>query len=283
MRTNEFVRKDVIVPGLKNEYRILHITDSHVVMCNEKEGEYIIEGDNYWNGTKIGDYTDLRNKCFLVDGVQTDVLFEKMCDELAANPDCADIIVFTGDIIDFFTQSAFDFIKRNIDKLKTPYMFVLGNHDMIFSGMPEEKVRNIFKSLTGENTDLQKRKLGELTLIGVYDGPYYYPEKSLNDLMSALEGEENVILFQHVPLSTKEFHKHYADLGKPDWSIGDQGVCEGDGWKTVFAKVQEENSPIKAIICGDCHIEHESKLGNVPQYTSPLNTKYPPYLYVIHS
>ena len=41
MRTNEFVRKDVIIPGLEKEYRILHITDSHVVMCNEKEGEYI--------------------------------------------------------------------------------------------------------------------------------------------------------------------------------------------------------------------------------------------------
>ncbi len=283
MRTNEFVRKDVIIPGLKNEYRILHITDSHVVMCNEKEGEYIIEGDGYWGGTKLADFYNLRHNHFLVDGVPTSELFEKMCDELAANPDCADVIVFTGDILDFFAQSAFDFIKRNIDKLKTPYMFVIGNHDMIFSGMSEEEVRERFKALTGENTDLQKMKLGELTLIGVYNGPYYYPEKSLNDLMNALEGEDNVILFQHVPLSTKEFHKHNADQGKPDWSIGDEGVCNGDGWKTVFAKVQENDSPIKALICGDCHIEHESKLGNVPQYTSPLNTMYPPYLYVIHS
>ena len=283
MRTNEFVRKDVIIPGLEKEYRILHITDSHVVMCNEKEGEYVIEGDGYWSGTQLMKFHDLRRECFLVDGVSTDVLFENMCDELAANPDCADVIVFTGDILDFFTQSAFDFVKKNLDKLKTPYMFVLGNHDMIFSGKPEEEMKKIFTALTGENPDLQKMKLGELTLIGVYDGPYYYPEKSLSDLMNALEGENNVILFQHVPLSTKEFHKIFADEGKPDWSIGDQAVCNGDSWKTVFAKVQEENSPIKALICGDCHIEHESKLGNVPQYTSPLNTKYPPYLYVIHS
>jgi hypothetical protein len=101
--------------------------------------------------------------------------------------------------------------------------------------------------------------------------------------MGALEGEDNVVLFQHVPLSTKEFHKLSADRGKPDWSIGGEGVCEGDGWKTVFAKVEEENSPIKAIIAGDCHVDHESKLGNVTQYTSALNARNAPYLYVIHS
>ncbi len=283
MRTNEFVRKDVLIPGLKNEYRILHITDSHVVMCNEKEGEYVIEGDGYWDGTKLIDFYNIRHNRFRKDGVATEERFEKMCDELAANPDCADVIVFTGDILDFFTQTAFDFVERNIKKLKTPYMFVLGNHDMIFSGMPKEKVCEIFKSLTGENTDLTKMELGELTLVGVYNGPYYYPEKSLNDLMNAIEGESNVILFQHVPLSTKEFHKLSADRGKPDLSIGDQGVCKDDGWKTVFDKVTDPDTPIKAIICGDCHIEHESKLGNVTQYTSPLNAEYPPYLYVIHS
>lgn len=283
MRTNEFVRKEVIIPGLEKEYRILHITDSHVVMCNEKEGEYIIEGDGYWGGTKLIDFYNLRHKHFRVNDVPTSVLFEKMCDELAATPDCADVIVFTGDILDFFTQSAFDFVKRNLDKLRTPYMFVIGNHDMIFSEKPESEIKSIFTALTGENPDLQKMKLGELTLIGVYDGPYYYPEKSLNDLVSALEGEDNVLLFQHVPLSTKEFHKYNADRNQPDWSIGDEGVCNGDGWKTVFNIVEAEDSPIKALICGDCHIDHESKLGNVPQYTSALNAENPPYLYVIHS
>ncbi len=283
MRTNEFVRKDVIIPGLEKEYRILHITDSHIVVCTEEEGEFVIQGDGYWAGTKLYDFYKLRHEAFKVDGVTTAELFEKMCDELAANPDCADVIVFTGDIMDFFSQSGFDFVKRNLDKLNTPYMYVIGNHDMIFSSLPNSEVRNIFKALTGENTDLQKMKLGELTLIGVYNGPYYYPEKSLNDLVNALEGEENVVLFQHVPLSTKEFHKHHADQNKPDWSIGDEGVCKGDSWKVVFDKVGAPDTNIKAIICGDCHIEHESKLGNVTQYTSPLNTKYPPYLYVFHS
>lgn len=283
MITDKFIRKDVIIPGLKNEYRILHITDSHIVMCNEKEGEYVIEGDGYWAGTKLIEFYNRRYDAFKVDGVPTAELFEKMCDELAANPDCADVIVFTGDILDFFSQTAFDFMKRNIDKLRTPYMFVIGNHDMIFSGLPRERVLEIFTALTGENPDLQKMKLGELTLIGVFNGPYYYPEKSLSDLMGALEGEDNVVLFQHVPLSTEEFHKLSADKGKPDWSIGGEGVCEGDGWKAVFAKVQEENSPIKAIIAGDCHVDHESKLGNVTQYTSALNARNAPYLYVIHS
>ncbi len=283
MRSNEFVRKDVIIPGLTGEYRILHITDSHVVMSSEKEGELIISGDNYWNGTKLSDYTKLRNDCFLVDGVTTDVLFEKMCDELAANPDCADIIVFTGDIIDFFTQSAYDFIEKNIKKLLTPFMFVLGNHDMIFSGRPADEIRQIFKSLCGENTELCKMKLGELALIGIDDTRNYYTDKALSDLDKAMEGENNVILFQHVPLSTKGIHKYYEELGKPDYCLGDQAICEGDSWKIMFEKIEAEGSPIKALICGDCHHEHESTLGNAVQYTTPLNTKYPPYLYVVHS
>ena len=126
MITDKFTRKDVIVPGLEKEYRILHITDSHIVVCTEEEGEFIIQGDGYWAGTKLYDFYKLRHEAFKVDGVTTAELFEQMCDELAANPDCADVIVFTGDIMDFFSQSGFDFVKRNGTGLFKKHVYAFG-------------------------------------------------------------------------------------------------------------------------------------------------------------
>ncbi len=282
MKDLGFIKKDIVIPGLKNKYRILHITDSHVVSMTEDDEDIIINGGPH-TGKKLSDFAKVRFDYFQYDGVTTAELFSQMCDRLGANPDCADVIVFTGDILDFYTNSCFDFVCENLKKLKTPFMFVPGNHDMIFSPMGDDAVRNVFNDLCGGNTEVQKHKLGELALIGIDDTRNFYTDEALADFEEAMHGEDNVILFQHVPLYTKGYHAHTVKRGTSDWSLGDEGICVGDSWKVMFEKIKAPDSTIKALICGDCHIEHESKLGNVTQYTSPLNAEYPPVLFTVHS
>lgn len=281
MEKQEFLEKELTIPGLKNTYRILHITDSHIVMMDEREEGYIIEGGPH-KGRKLTDFGDVRLPHFTRNGITSASRFAGLCDQVKSEPDCADAIVFTGDILDFYTESAFDFMCENLKKLPIPYMFTPGNHDMIFSKMSDKEVREKFRELCGGDPELQKMNLGELALIGLDNIRNYYSDHTLCKLDSAMTGEDHVILFQHVPLSTKEYHQRKVDLGETDYSLGDQGICVGDSWKTMFQKITAPHSSIRALICGDAHVDHRSTLGNIVQYISPLNADYPPVRFTIH-
>jgi hypothetical protein len=273
MNDLEFIEKEITVKGLKKEYRILHVTDWHIVLSGERDEGVLIKG-GYWKGTPLTEYTTLRYKRFTFDGISTAERFSRLCAALRENPNIADAVVFTGDITDCYTPAAFEFMRDNIKGLKTPWMFVIGNHDMIFSNMTEDETRNVYKELTGENTFVQEMTLGELSLVGVYNGPYYYPEKSLCGLEKALDGKENVILFQHVPLPEEDY-KGFVSEGEK--------ASINETYATVFEWITKENSPIKAVIAGDNHVESHYMIGNIPQHVSPLASEFAPVLFKIHS
>ena len=199
----------------------------------------------------------------ICDGETTAQRFSDLCDAIRNHPDCADAIVFTGDILDFFTESAFDFMCENLRKLPIPYIFTLGNHDMIFSKRREEEVRDIFLELCGGNTELQKNKLGELALIGIDNTRNYYTDEALKDLDEALAGEQHAVLFQHIPLSTNGYHEFSMAAGPKDWSLGNEDICIGDSWKKVLGLIEAEDTKIRALVCGDGHIEYESSIGGI--------------------
>ena len=281
MKELAFIEKEIVIPGLQNTYRILHITDSHIVAMDQREEGYIIEGGPH-KGKFLTDFGRVRYEHFTYDGETTAQRFSDLCNAIQNNPGCADAIVFTGDILDFFTESAFEFMCRNLEKLPIPYMFTLGNHDMIFSKRSDEGIRSVFLKLCGGNTEVQKHRMNELALIGIDNTRNYYTEDALDALDDALRGERHVILFQHVPLSTQEYHAFSMAAGPKDWSLGNEGICIGDSWKRIFDLIEGPDSPIRALICGDGHLEHESSIGNITQFVSPLGADHPPVRFTLH-
>ena len=85
---------------------------------------------------------------------------------------------------------------------------------------------------------------------------------------------------QAVPLHPKPYCVHDTAYDYPDQ--GGDGVCVDDSWKTVFSLIEAEDSPVKALFCGDCHRDHQSQLGKATMFTSPLNANDPPVLFTIH-
>ena len=281
MQELHFIEKEIVIPGLKDTYRILQITDAHVVLMDDRANDYVID-EGAHTGKRLVDFGAMRYRHFTINGKTTAQHFSELCDRLQSAPDCADMIVFTGDILDFYTDAVFEFVCDQLKKLPIPFMFTPGNHDMIFTSMTEEEIRTQFSSLCGGNTELQSHKLGELTLIGIDNTRDYYSDKALADLDAALVGQEHVLLFQHIPLSTKKYHEFAMARANRDLGLGDQGVCVGDSWKTIFDRITAPDSPIRAVICGDCHADHVSYLGNAVLHTSALTAENPPIRFTIH-
>ncbi|MBQ9544244.1 MAG: metallophosphoesterase [Clostridia bacterium] len=275
MKRLECTDKTVAVPGLKDTVRILHVTDSHIVLTDEREEGFIID-DGPHKGKKLADFGKMRFDRFFIDGKSSAQRFAELCEAIGDDPDCADAVVFTGDIIDFFTPAAFEFMCENLKKITLPFMFVPGNHDMIFSKRSPDEMRRIFAPLCGGSTFVQKMKIGPLALIGIDNTDNFYHDEALEGLEKAMEGEENVVLFQHVPLSTDDLNRFTLSFQKKDWALGNNAICVGDSWRKIFSLIEAPDSKVRALICGDCHFDYSGPIGKATQFTSPLAAERPP-------
>jgi len=173
------INKNIEISGLKKAYRILHVTDVHITMWDERDETSVITYGAHKGKKLVSEFGVKREKGFTVDGVSTADKFAELCDFLKDNPSFSDAVVFTGDILDFYTDAAFDFMVDNLNKIPMPYMFVLGNHDYIFSNHEKDDTYERFAKLGGGSYKIQKLKFGELTLVGSYNGRYAYDDETL--------------------------------------------------------------------------------------------------------
>ncbi len=280
------IEKELIIPGLKKEYRILHVTDAHITKYVEEDENTVIRAGLNKGKHLVSGWAIKRINTFTKNGVTSNDGFAALCESLReAGPDYVDLVLFTGDILDYYTDSAFAFMLAQLAKLPMPYMFVLGNHDWIFSHFTDEESLALFgKTLCGGDYRIGKYKLGELTLVGTYNGDYYYDDETLSLLEKAFEGEENVLLCQHVPINTPAFDRHLKDLGySGNCVIGaDNCPIKDDSYERIMALLNKEDCPVKALLCGDAHIEHTGALTDrIVQHVSPMLPGFAPVLFTV--
>jgi len=281
MESIPVIEKKITVPGITREYRILHVTDSHVVLWDERDEHKVIKSGAHKGKRLCADFGSVRYPHFSRNGVTSAEHFAYLCDQLAASPDFCDAVVFTGDILDFYTEAAFDFVCQSIAKLPMPYIFTLGNHDLIFSDMEEAEVRAKFVSLCGGDTRIQKLKVGELMLLGADNIRNYYADETVAGIRDVLGSEKNVLMFQHLPLSTPELHEVTMAKKGRDLGLGGDGVCIGDSHSIVRDMITADNSPVRALICGDMHLDFSGKIGNADLFVSPITVDFPPVLFTV--
>ena len=272
MENINFVNKQIRIKGLRRSYRILHITDAHVIHWSDEDLDSVISYGVHTGKPLISRFAKKRVPIFTRDGVETKTMFIRLCDFLKENPDFVDAVVFTGDILDFYTDAACELVFENLKKLPMPYIFTMGNHDSIFSNHTGEKIKEIFDTLCGGDSEIQKLKLGELTLVGSDNNHYRYDSSTAEKLEKAILGEENVILCQHVPLHSEALAKAYSDAGHQNLAIGNNPEKD-DGYNEIMKIITAKGSPVRAVLAGDSHIDFSGPLTkSIPQHISPVLT-----------
>ena len=277
------INKEIKIPGLKKSYRILHVTDVHIVMWDERDEASVITYGVHKGKKLVSEFGVKREKGFTVDGVSTANKFAELCDFLKDNPSFSDAVVFTGDILDFYTDAAFDFMVDNLNKIPMPYMFVLGNHDYIFSNHEKDDTYERFAKLGGGSYKIQKLKFGELTLVGSYNGRYAYDDETLELIADAIKNEEHVLMFQHVPINSPSLEDFTKENGKANIVIGAENCVNKDNNKEAIMEIIDKyDSPVRALICGDSHYNYSGPLTDkIMQYVSPLLRDFPPVLFTV--
>ncbi len=256
--------QEIIIPGLQREYRFLHITDSHIVLC-DKEIFYTVDPN-------IGGSPASRTAMFTsADGVPAQAHFDRQREYLLRHAHELDGLLLTGDILDFNTPLSNAYLEDFLTSLPIPYLMALGNHDRFYyTDYKPPQSRPDFECVRVGDSYVQKLRIGELTLVGVDDTISLYEDGVAEALEEMLVDEQHVLLLQHVPLYTPALHEAALPLWGRDLSIGGEALCRNDNWRLVQKQITRPGSPVRAVIAGHLHFLHSSVLGgNVTQYVSP--------------
>ena len=257
----------VVIPGLTEEYKFLHVTDTHVSAFSEADRKA-------WTATRL-QYNTARRNSFMADGLFAEERFPLLFDY--AGEIGADGMFLTGDLIDFPSEKNISLLYENVGRFNGKSIYCLGNHDWNYSddymtGNSVTVNRPLFNDLTNGDPYFSYEEYDGFIVAAIDNSSDVVTDDTVNKFLSLYEKNKPIILLLHVP-----FH---ADTLAPDvmktW--GGRNITMGPGamgsdWGSVIrlynAVCVAEDTPVVAVFTGHIHFNHEDVFPNgVPQYVT---------------
>ena len=257
----------VVIPGLTQEFKFLHVTDTHVSAFSDADIKS-------WTTTRHN-YNIARRNAFAADGLFAEERFPLLFDY--ADEIGADGMFLTGDLIDFPSEKNIALLYENINRVKAKSVFCLGNHDWNYAddymtGNSVTVNRPLFNDLTGGDPYFSYAEYDGFIVAAIDNSSDVVTQETVDKFLSLYEKNKPIILLLHVP-----FH---VDTLAPDvkkaW--GNRNITMGPGamgsdWGSVQqlynAVCVAEDTPVVAVFTGHVHFNHEDVFPNgVPQYVT---------------
>ena len=251
------------VEGLTRPIRMIHITDSHVALVDERDADHVEACQRtcelFRTIRKADDGTP----------IPTDVTFEELTREARdLNPD---ILVLTGDIIHFPSQACLDHVLRSIDGLDIPVLYTAGNHDWHFPGVEgreelREGCRPLLEPLHRGNAAYGRYETAPMQWLWVDNSTYQITEEQLAFVTQNLANLAPTVLMMHIPLSLATLRDDTIErwnapilIADPDWDLESRDRWgTGDDLQTTkaFARMLASAENLVAVFCGHVHFTH---------------------------
>lgn len=176
--------------GISKPFKILHITDTHICLSYDSDGE------------EKQRLKERRMKnAFGYD--MEDYLYEAI--NYAKEND--DIIAYTGDIYDYLSQANLDCFKNVLSQMD--YIYACGNHDFCtYPGRDKEddEFKNMQYKLVGPyvkyNLMFDSRVINDVNLVMMDNSYYQFNSTQLSLLKKEVEKGYPILLFFHNPIYT---------------------------------------------------------------------------------
>lgn len=197
-----------ITAGLEKPLTLLHLSDTHICLADERDNER----KNRLAQSRIAN----------AFGGSNEKIGQWLDEALTFGREQADLIVHTGDLIDFVSAANLDFLKKKLNADET--FFAVGNHEFSqYVGEAWEdtayKLQTFDQVQAASPNDLEfaVRTIGGLRLIALNDGYYFFLPEQLAALKTELEREDlPTVLLMHNPIHTDDLYQFVRqDLGHP--------------------------------------------------------------------
>lgn len=237
----------VINIGLKKEYKLIHISDVHINYYKSTDTKEQIEEskrcEKVWDKQKY-DFANGHNEHYDDSHkISSTQCLDNLIDYInKAKPNCA---ILTGDIIDYYSVSNYEYLTQKCMEISVPFLFACGNHET-----PVNRYKNITKNEEG----FMVYNFQEFKIISLDNSTKYVTNKTLELFKKELKDNLPIIVCMHVPLIT-EYNKdkmiRYGEYFSIDRNNTDETTKE-------FVDILINNDLVKALLCGHVHGYNES-------------------------
>ena len=237
-----FRRNRLSIPGVRGEHVIMHITDTHVNVCDEEgteeEREKAEKQEEMWrtfkekfaraNGEPYGD----------PQRITTLEAFEKqlaLAEELKP-----EALLLAGDNLEYTHPAGARYLTRRLGEYSGKLLCVPGNHeDLVCGELWSPGVR--------------KLDFDGFRIVAVDDSRKTVSDADLEALRALCEEKIPIILLCHIPLSTPNCKDECKEkmTGLNDYFYIDGETADENG--RAFVSLCEHNDTIKAVLCGHVH------------------------------
>ena len=250
--------KNTITVGLEKPVRVLHVTDSHIALADERDDER-----KHALAKRLG------------DPKRDDYLRE----HLAYAEENCDLLVHTGDLIDFTSQANFDFARTILSREKV--FFAAGNHEFSrYVGEAYEdrayKMNSFREMMPGLGAPLffNARVLGGINFVSIDDSYHQFEDWQITRLKKEIAKGLPIILCLHAPLFEQSLYDHHVSRSGPGSScylVGcDEDRLPDDEWRAIEIRPRgvtaeavrfiKSQPLIKAVLAGHVHFSFVSEL-----------------------
>lgn len=257
--------------------RVLHITDSHITFAGPEDEEFseyssrmaaaYENGNHYKTGEPIS-----RTEAF------TSILSEaKKLD--------VDLILLTGDILNYPSKRAVEFILSELDACGIPFLYTAGNHDWHMEGMAgsshdlrEEWRESILQPLyQGDNNSHSARIINGINFLMIDNSTYQMTSDQLDFIREQKALKLPMVIGMHIPISVAD---EPGTMGSYNWGADidnsyeierrERWPKEGHTQETFDFVDELTEAPISIVLCGHIHTSKTERKGGIIQYVTPM-------------
>lgn len=261
------IEKSTLHIGLEKPLKIFHITDSHVALCDDRDNE--------------------RKKALAQrpNRVGREKFLES---HLTYGRENCDLIVHTGDLIDFTSQANFDFARKVLADEKV--FFAAGNHEFSqYVGEAYEDFAykmNSFREMQpglGAPLFFNSKIIGGVNFVSIDDSYHQFEPWQMEKLKKEIEKGFPIILCLHVPLFEQSLYDYFISITSPGdctYLAGcDEDHLPYDEWRAIEIRPRgvtcemvdfiKSEPQIKAVIAGHLHFSFVSDIApDKPQFVT---------------
>ena len=270
------LEKTVIRAGAEKPFKLLHVTDTHICLADERDDE------------RKRRLAEDRAKCF--DGGEPGSCleyFRQSCD-FAREQNA--LLVHTGDLFDFVSEAHLELAPK-LMAMPDDYFMAVGNHEFslyVGEAFEDETYKmqsfdRVQASMPRWNLRFDSRVVNGVSLIAIDNVYYDFSAQALDFLKAEAAKGLPMILFFHTPLYTPELYDFVMNQrGAESCSVVGvpielmqgysdhrfrQQVCTPQTRR--FIDYMLSLDLVKAVVTGHKHFSHESALENgVMQYVT---------------
>ena len=203
--------------GISTPLTVMHITDVHISRIDSAESTFF-----EFSARMDKAYSNPAHYLSNEPGTKTDHFHEIIQKAKVSN---AGLIVLTGDIVNNPSKSSINFISKALEDSGIEYLYVSGNHDWHYEGMPgtadELREKWINESLLplykGQNPMYYSTEKAGINFIGIDNSTYQINEQQLEFFKDELHKNKPTVLFCHIPIYPGLGSEKVSTCGDPNW------------------------------------------------------------------